>query len=123
MSDKRIMVLPAELVDRVDENRGDVSRAEFITLLLDGQLGDRDGQMSNGGSEQEQLPQFVTWESLSELEGGIKELLRSFLEFFITYGLEIGKDSGKSDLEALSERLKEAPDPSVSARPRRTRIR
>ena len=111
MSDKRLMVLPAELVVRVDENRGDVSRAEFINLLLDSQL---------GNNEPEQHQQFVTWESLAELEGGMKELLRSFLEFFITYGLEIGKGSGKTDLEALSEKLKEVPDPSVSARRRRT---
>ncbi len=111
MSDKRMMVLPAELVVRVDENRGDVSRAEFINLLLDSQLG-------NGELEQHQ--QFVTWESLDEFEGGMKELLRSFLEFFITYGLEIGKGSGKTDLEALSEKLKEVPDPAVSARRRRT---
>ncbi len=112
MFDKRMMVLPAELVVRVDENRGDVSRAEFINLLLDNQLG-------NGEHEQQQ-EQFVTWESLTEFEGGMKELLRSFLEFFITYGLEIGKSSGKPDLEALSKRLEEVPDSSVSARRRRT---
>ncbi len=111
MSDKRMMVLPAELVARVDENRGDVSRVEFINLLMDNQL---------GKGEREQQQQFVTWESLAELEGGMKELLRSFLEFFITYGLEIGKGSGKTDLEALSEKIKEVPDPSVSARRRRT---
>ena len=114
MSEMRMMVLPAELVVRVDEHRGDVSRAEFINLLLDGQLG-------NG--ENEQQPQFVTWESLAELEGGMKELLRSFLDFFITYGLEIGKDSGETDLEALSERLKEEPISSVSARRKRTTVR
>ena len=114
MSDKRMMVLPAEVVLRVDENRGDVSRAEFINLLLDNHLGNGD---------QEQQPQFVTWESLAELESGMKELLRSFLEFFITYGLEIGKDSGETDLEALTERLKEVPDPPVSARRKRPSIR
>ena len=114
MSDKRMMVLPAEVVLRVDENRGDVSRAEFINLLLDNHLGNGD---------QEQQPQFVTWESLAELESGMKELLRSFLEFFITYGLEIGKDSGETDLEALTQRLKEVPDPPVSARRKRTSIR
>ena len=114
MSDKRMMVLPAEVVLRVDENRGDVSRAEFINLLLDNHLGNGD---------QEQQPEFVTWESLAELESGMKELLRSFLEFFITYGLEIGKDSGETDLEALTERLKEVPDPPVSARRKRPSIR
>lgn len=114
MSDKRMMVLPAEVVARVDENRGDVSRAEFINLLLDNHLG-------NG--EHEQQSQFVTWESFAELESGMKELLRSFLEFFITYGLEIGKGSGETDLEALTERLKDVPDPPVSARRKRTTIR
>ena len=114
MSDKRMMVLPAEVVLRVDENRGDVSRAEFINLLLDNHLGNGD---------QEEQPQFVTWESLAELESGMKELLRSFLEFFITYGLEIGKDSGETDLESLTERLKEVPDPPVSARRKRPSIR
>ena len=106
MSDKRLMVLPAELVVRVDENRGEVSRAEFINLLLDSQLGD---------GEQEQHQQFITKESLAEFEGGMKALLRSFLEFFITYGLEIGMGSGKVHLEALSETLKETADLSVSA--------
>ena len=117
MADKRMVVLPAELVTRVDENRGDLSQADFISLLLDSQLGN--GEIS----EQEPEPQFVTWESLAELEGGIKDLLRSFLEFFITYGLEIGKDSGKNDLEALTERLNNVPDSPISARGKRTRLR
>ncbi len=39
MSNQRTMVLPAEVVLRVDENRGDTSRAQFINLLLDSHLG------------------------------------------------------------------------------------
>jgi len=108
------MVLPAELVVKVDENRGDLSRAEFIDLLLDGHLG-------NGSDEE--IQQLVTRESLADFERGIKELLRTFLEFFITYGLEIGKESGTGDLESLTQRLKEAPDRSVSAKPRKSTTR
>ena len=107
MSDRRIIVLPAELVVRVDENRGDVSRAEFIDLLLDSHL---------GNDKEEQKKELVTRESLADFERGIKELLRSFLEFFVTYSLEIGKESGDIDLESLSEKLKEVPDPATSAR-------
>ena len=109
MSDRRIVVLPAELVVKVDENRGDMSRAEFIDLLLDSHL---------GNDNEERSPEFVTRESLADFERGIKELLRSFMEFFVTYSLEIGKASGDSDLESLTERLKEVPDPSISARRR-----
>ena len=114
MSDRRIMVLPTELVVKVDENRGDMSRAEFIDLLLDSHLG------NDSEGENQQL---VTWESLANFERGIKELLRNFLEFFITYGLEIGKESGTVDLESLTERLKEAPDRSVSAKPKKSATR
>ena len=118
MADKRMMVLPAEVVARVDENRGDLSQADFINLLLDSQLG------NGAASEQEEEePPSVTWMDLAELESGIKDLLRSFLEFFITYGLEIGKDSGKTDLEALTDRLNHVPSPAVSPRGKRAKIR
>ena len=116
MADKRMMVLPAEVVARVDENRGDLSQADFINLLLDNQLG-------NGAVSEEEELQSVTLVDLAELESGIKDLLRSFLEFFITYGLEIGKDSGKTDLEALTDRLNDVPGPSVSPRGKRAKIR
>ena len=121
MADKRMMVLPAEVVARVDENRGDLSQADFINLLLDSQLGN--GAASEQEEEEEEEPQSVTWMDLAELESGIKDLLRSFLEFFITYGLEIGKDSGKTDLEALTDRLNHVPSPAVSPRGKRAKIR
>jgi len=110
VSDRRIVVLPAELVVKVDESRGDMSRAEFIDLLLDSHL---------GNDNEEHSPEFVTRESLADFERGIKELLRSFMEFFVTYSLEIGKGPGDGDLESLTERLKEVPDPSASARRRK----
>ena len=109
MTEQRIMVLPAELVARVDQNRGDIDRADFINILLDSHLGKTTGK--------EQEPQnFVTPESLESFEEGMKELLRSFLDFFITYGLEIGKGSGNADLQALTESLKEAPDAATPSR-------
>ena len=53
MADKRMMVLPAEVVARVDENRGDLSQADFINLLLDNQLGNGEtDQASNHEEEQ-----------------------------------------------------------------------
>ena len=100
----------------MDENRGDLSQANFINLLLDNQLG-------NGAANEEEELRSVTWVDSAELESGIKDLLRSFLEFFITYGLEIGKDSGKTDLEALTDRLNDVPGPSVLPRGKRAKIR
>ena len=122
MADKRMMVLPAEVVARVDENRGDLSQADFIDLLLDIHLGNGGAGHVIGHEEEEELGP-VTSVDLAELESGIKDLLRSFLEFFITYGLEIGKDSGKNDLAALTNRLNDSPGPSTSAGGKRTKTR
>jgi hypothetical protein len=36
---------------------------------------------------------------------GTKEFLRSFLEFFISYGLELGKQPSNSEFERLGRKL------------------
>lgn len=99
MAENRMMILPADVVARVDQNRGDLSQADFINLLLDNQL-----SRSESFEREDETP-FATMEALEELDTGIRDLLRSFLEFFIAYGLEIGKDSGKNDLSTLTKRL------------------
>ena len=38
MSEKRMLIMPAELVKKIDDNRGDMTQVEFIDFLIDGQL-------------------------------------------------------------------------------------
>lgn len=94
MPEKRMLIVPADLVRKIDENRGDMSQAEFIDFLIENQL----KQASKGSG-------YVTEDALHEFERGIKDLLRSFLEFVISYGLEVGKHPAKGDLEELSQKL------------------
>jgi len=94
MVDKRMLILPADVVKKIDDNRGDMSQGEFIGFLIDSQL----KQTSNHNG-------YVTDDALREFERGIKELLRTFLEFVVSYGLELGKQPSKGDLEELSQRL------------------
>ena len=94
MSEKRMLIVPAELVRKIDENRGDMSQAEFLNYLIDNRL-----------KSSVKDDEYVTREALREFEHGIKDLLRSFLEFVVSYGLELGKAPGKDDLEELSQRL------------------
>jgi hypothetical protein len=95
MSEKRMLIVPAELVRKIDENRGDMSQAEFLDYLVDKRL-------ESSVKEDE----YVTREALREFEHGVKDLLRSFLEFVVSYGLELGKAPCKDDLEELSQRLR-----------------
>ena len=96
MAEKRMLILPAEVVKKVDENRGDMSQAEFIDFLIGGKLQDK--------VEPEQ-PKYVTEEQFRSLEQDIKKLLRSFLEFFVSYGMELGKKSQNGELEEIASRL------------------
>ena len=99
MGDKRLLVVPAELIKKIDDNRGDTSQAEFIDILIDNQF------QQNGKKEQTQ--NFVTKEEFQAFEQDIKKLLRSFLDFYVGYGLELGKQSSKSEFEELTSKLKE----------------
>jgi hypothetical protein len=95
MAEKRMMIVPAELVRRIDENRGDMSQAEFIEFLIDSQLKE----------ETKEQKKYVTEEQFRSLEQDMKKLLRSFLDFFVSYGLELGKQAPQSEFEELASRL------------------
>ena len=102
MSEKRLLVVPEELVKKIDDNRGDTGQAEFIDILIDNQF------KKNGKKEQQQ--NYVTKAEFQAFEKDIKKLLRSFLDFYVGYGLELGKQSPKSEFEELTSKLKELED-------------
>ena len=101
MSEKRMLIMPADLVKKIDENRGDLSQAEFINFLIDGKLGEEGKAAKRSGKEES----YVTKTELRSLEQDVKQLLRSFIDFFVNYGLEIGKQSPKAEFDELMGKL------------------
>jgi hypothetical protein len=99
MAEKRMLIVPSELVKKVDDNRGDMSQAEFIEFLIDSQFKQKEKEHDN--------KQYATKEEVQSLEQDIKKVLRTFLDFFISYGLELGKQSPKTEFDELNSRLKE----------------
>ena len=97
MSEKRMFIVDAEVARRVDENRGEMSCSEFINFLMDSQLKEEKEDIGKQN--------YVTREEFYQSQQGMKELLRSFLEFFISYGLEVGKQPKDKTFEELSQRL------------------
>ncbi len=121
MPEKRMLIMPAELVKKIDENRGDMSQAEFIDFLINNQLKqvsederyvtketfyDFEQDIKDLLKQVSKEERYVTKDALLEFEQGIKDLMRNFLEFVVSYGLELGKQPTKGDLEDLSQRLK-----------------
>jgi hypothetical protein len=96
MSEKRMLIVDAELVKRIDDNRGDLGRSEFINFLIDNELKEKEAGKKQGGVTREEFHQF---------QESTKELLRNFLEFFISYGLELGRQPSDSEFEQLAKKL------------------
>jgi len=106
VGEKRMLIVPVELVKKIDDNRGDMSQAEFIDFLINSQL-------KQEAKEQEEK-EYVTKEEIRSFEQDIKRLLKSSLDFFVSYGLELGKQSPKAEFEELSSRLQELEDDLAS---------
>lgn len=102
MSEKRMLVVDADLVRKIDENRGDLSRSEFIDLLIEGQLLEK----GENGKQPGKHDDIVTREEFVQFQEGAKELLRSFLDFFINYGLELGREPRDEEFDQLSRKLR-----------------
>jgi hypothetical protein len=119
MAEKRMLILPAEVIKRIDENRGDLSQAEFINFLIENQFKESSSE-KQGASREEILSlidsqlkevakkqQYATREEIQAFEQDMKVLLKSCLDFFVSYGLELGKDSPKEEFQEMSSKLEE----------------
>lgn len=97
MSEKRMLVVDEDLLKKIDENRGEMSRIEFINFLISNQLEEQDGAVTSN--------QYVSKEEYQEFAQGMKDLLRRFLDFFISYGLELGQEPKDATFAELVQKL------------------
>ncbi|HUU64992.1 MAG TPA: hypothetical protein VMW37_02700 [Dehalococcoidales bacterium] len=95
MAEKRMLIVDAEVAKKIDENRGDMSCSEFLNFLIDGQFKEEEENHNN----------YVDKEEFRQFALGMKELLRNFLEFFLSYGLELGKQPHDKTFQELSQKL------------------
>jgi hypothetical protein len=99
MSEKRMLIIDAEVAKRVDENRGSMEQSDFINFLIESKL---KGDTKPESSKQE----FATKEDFVQFQQGIKELLRNFMEFFLSYGLELSEQPDDAAMKELNKQLK-----------------
>lgn len=97
MSDNKILVVPADLIKKIDENRGDTSRAEFIEAMIDNLVTDKPQSRVEAD--------YVTRLELASFEQDIKQLLKNFLDFFVSYGMELGENGQQIGIEKFTSKL------------------
>ena len=90
--DALILVVDKDVVKQVDENRGELTRTEFVNFLIHSQL--KEGNRSQNYVDKEEFHCFVQ---------EVKELLRNFLDFFLT--LELAKQAQDSDFEEWCKKI------------------
>jgi hypothetical protein len=100
MTEKRMLIIDAQVAKLIDDNRGDMSISEFLMLLINSQLKKEYNNSNNTPNNN-----HVTKEEFHQFEQGIRELLRNFLEFFLSYGLELGKQNTEKELDKLGQKL------------------
>ena len=121
MADKRMLIVPAELVAKINANRGDLGQAEFIDFLIDSRLSEEsNGHRKMDTEEIEAIKadlkkliardeaikkNYATKDEFQSFLQDNRKLLKSFLDFFIGYGLEMGKKSNNSELADIASKL------------------
>ena len=99
--DDLIMVVKEDVVKQIDENRGELNRSEFVNYLIQYQL-------KKCFSQQD----YVTKEEFLKFTKEIMELLHNFLQFFVSYGIVLGKQPPHEDLQAFTQHLEALEDSS-----------
>ena len=89
-----IMVVKEDVVKMIDENRGEMTRTEFVNYLIQYQL-----------REDSNRHKYVSFEDFEQYSRKISELLYNFLQFFVSYGLAMGRGQPDFDIEELKKQI------------------
>jgi hypothetical protein len=98
--DDLVMVVKEDVVKQVDENRGEMNRSEFVNYLIQCQLRECDNQKD-----------YVDKEEFQQFTKEIMELLHNFLQFFVSYGMALGRPPYNDEFNALSQQLESLDKP------------
>ena len=89
-----IMVVKSDVVKDIDDQRGELTRTEFVNYLIQCQL-----------HAHEEDRQYVSLTEFKEFSQRMSELVYNFLQFFISYGMTLGPAAQDIDLQALGAQL------------------
>ena len=100
MTEKRMLIVDEDVIEIIDQNRGDMTRSEFISFIIGSQLSENgsSGHVSNNAN-------YVEREEFQEFAQGMRDLLRRFLDFFISYGMELGEEPKDNTFNELVQKL------------------
>ncbi len=116
MQENEALIIERSLSNKIDENRGDLSRREFIEFCVHQCLEKLETEQPGpeGVTDQElmadtgQLPAYATRDEFGEFKQGVMGLLRTFMDFFVNFGLQLGAPKNAEQINKLKGQLRNA---------------
>jgi hypothetical protein len=100
VSGKKVLIVEADLLDQIDANRGELSREEFLCLLIDAAVGREETPETFTGNNQ-----YLEREEFEKFTCEMKELLRRFLDFFVSSNIDLKAAPQETQIEELAHKL------------------
>jgi hypothetical protein len=112
MTEREMLFLDRELIEKIDKVRGDISRSEFLDFcvdsLLEGALSEEVVLIGQKAADKRLISKevaaaYTTGDEFRLFKQNLGDLLRSFLEFIVSLGLHHDgiRGRGIDDLEYL----------------------
>jgi hypothetical protein len=92
--DDLIMVVKEDIVKQIDENRGEMNRTEFVNYLIQCQL-----------KEMLNQKKCISKDEFQAYTRQMTDLLHNFLQFFVSYGMSMGKGQAENEVQLLNKQL------------------
>jgi hypothetical protein len=92
--DDLIMVVKEDVVKQIDEHRGEMNRTEFVNYLIQCQL-----------KEQLNQKKAITKDEFQKFTRQMTDTMHNFLQFFVSYGMSMGKNNPDNDIQLLNKQL------------------
>ena len=89
-----ILVVKKDIVEQIDDNRGEMTRPEFVNYLIQCQLKERLNKQK-----------CVSKEEFRNYTRQMTDILHNFLEFFMSYSMSTNKGQLDENVQTLNKQL------------------
>ncbi len=111
--DKGMIIAPVRLLEKIDQCRDKLGRAEFVEFCVDALL--KQGEVSGVGEpEREGVSargakgeETVSRQEFAEFKKGIKNLQRAYIDLLLTISLEPLSKASAQEVQSFKQRLAE----------------
>lgn len=107
--ERATIIVPSRLLEKIDRNRDQMSRAEFVEFCVDALLKQGEGteSLAEGSLRRYKTEGTISREEFEEFKKGIKDLQRAYIDLLLSVTLEPFSKASAERWEHFKQRLTE----------------